>query len=200
MLSNDAIIIRIRQSLLKKQMSQRDLATALGKKEAQISRWMSGRVGISEPNLQKIEDILGVALTKESVSRETSTYLKFGVIGTGSIARRFVTEAPYVENAVVAAAYNPDAKVTKSFCKEFGIPEDASSVDELIKKSDAVYIASPDYTHYDYAKQALAAGRSVLCEIPLTESNAQTQELFTLAHKKGVTFMAALKTAYAPSL
>lgn len=45
------IILRIRKALLKKRMTQRDLAAALGKNEAEISRWMSGRMGISEPNL-----------------------------------------------------------------------------------------------------------------------------------------------------
>lgn len=199
MLNNEAIVIRIRRSLQKKQMTQRDLAGALGKKEAEVSRWMSGRVGISEPNLQKIEDILGVALTKESLARETRTLLRVGVIGTGSIANRFVKEAPYVENAYLAAAYNPDPKVTKEFCREYGIPVEAKSAEELIKASDAVYIASPCYTHYEYAKLALSAGCHVLCEIPVTDNAAQTQELYALAQKKGVVFMAALKTAYAPS-
>ena len=54
MSNNNEIILRIRKALLKKRMTQRDLAAALGKNEAEISRWMSGRMGISEPNLQRI--------------------------------------------------------------------------------------------------------------------------------------------------
>ena len=73
MSNNNEIILRIRKALLKKRMTQRDLSAALGKNEAEISRWMSGRMGISEPNLQRIEDVLETALTKESLAREKST-------------------------------------------------------------------------------------------------------------------------------
>ena len=52
--NNQEIIVRIRRALLNKKMTQRDLAVALGKKEAEISRWLNGRMGISNPNLQKI--------------------------------------------------------------------------------------------------------------------------------------------------
>ena len=199
MSNNNEIILRIRKALLKKRMTQRDLAAALGKNEAEISRWMSGRMGISEPNLQRIEDVLETALTKESLAREKSTYMRMGVIGTGSIAKRFVEEAVHVTNVYVAAAYNPDADETHRFCDEFGIVHEATSAEDLFKRVDAVYIASPFYTHYEYALNALNAGRHVLCETPLTESLQQAKELDTIAEKNGLVFMPALKTAYAPS-
>lgn len=199
MSNNNEIILRIRKALLKKRMTQRDLSAALGKNEAEISRWMSGRMGISEPNLQRIEDVLETALTKESLAREKSTYMRIGVIGTGSIAKRFVEEAVHVTNVYVAAAYNPDADETHRFCDEFGILHEAISAEDLFKRVDAVYIASPFYTHYKYALNALNAGRHVLCETPLTESLQQAKELYTIAEKNGLVFMPALKTAYAPS-
>ena len=199
MSKNNEIILRIRKALQKKRMTQRDLAAALGKKEAEISRWMSGRMGISEQNLQRIEDVLETALTKESLAREKSTYMRMGVIGTGSIAKRFVEEAVHVTNVYVAAAYNPDADETHRFCDEFGIVHEATSAEDLFKRVDAVYIASPFYTHYEYALNAFNAGRHVLCETPLTENLQQAKELYTIAEKNGLVFMPALKTAYAPS-
>ena len=199
MSNNNEIILRIRKALLKKRMTQRDLAAALGKNEAEISRWMSGRMGISDPNLQRIEDVLETALTKESLAREKSTYMRMGVIGTGSIAKRFVEEAVHVTNIYVAAAYNPDADETHRFCDEFGIVHEAKSAEDLFKRVDAVYIASPFYTHYEYALNALNAGRHVLCETPLTENLQQAKELYTIAEKNSLVFMPALKTAYAPS-
>lgn len=199
MSNNNEIILRIRKALMKKRMTQRDLAAALGKNEAEISRWMSGRMGISEPNLQRIEDVLETALTKESLAREKSTYMRMGVIGTGSIAKRFVEEAVHVTNVYVAAAYNPDADETHRFCDEFGILHEAISAEDLFKRVDAVYIASPFYTHYEYALNALNEGRHVLCETPITESLQQAKELYTIAEKNGLVFMPALKTAYAPS-
>lgn len=199
MLTTEAIILRIRNALQKKQMTQRELANALGKNEAEVSRWMSGRVGISELNLKRIEDVLGIALTKESIAREKRYYLRVGVIGTGSIAKRFVEEAVYVDSVYVVAAYNPDGEETHRFCDKYGISYEASSAEELYKKVDAVYIASPFYTHYEYALNALNAGKHVLCETPLAEGYQQAKELYIIAEKNGLVFMPALKTAYAPS-
>lgn len=199
MSNNNEIILRIRTALRKKMMTQRDLAAALSKNEAEISRWMSGLMGISEPNLQSIEDVLEIALTKGSLAREKSTYMRIGVIGTGSIAKRFVEEAVHVTNVYVAAAYNPDEAETHRFCDEFGITYECKSAEELIERVDAVYIASPFYTHYEYAEKALNAGKHVLCETPLTENYLQAKDLFALADKNGLVFMPALKTAYAPS-
>lgn len=196
---NKDIVIRIRTGLRNKKMTQRDLAAALDKKEAEISRWMSGRMGISEMNLQKIEDILEVPLTSGSIALQQSHYLRIGVIGTGSIARRFAQEIAYVDWTFLAVAYNPDEKETHQFCDDFGIADEAVAVEDLYKKVDAVYIASPFYTHYEYARDALMAGKHVLCETPLTVKCAQAKELYAIAEKKGLVFMPALKTAYAPS-
>ena len=198
-MNNNDIVIRIRTGLRHKRMTQRDLAAALDKKEAEISRWMSGRMGISEMNLQRIEGILEVPLTAESIARQLSNYLRIGVIGTGSIAKRFAQEMAYVDKVYLAASYNPDEDELKSFCDEFGIANESHSLEDMFRAVDAIYIASPYYTHYEYALAALEADRHVLCETPLTENLQQAKELYSIAEKNGLVFMPALKTAYAPS-
>ena len=65
-------------------------------------------------------------------------------------------------------------------------------------KVDAVYIAAPHETHYDYARQALSAGKHVLCEKPMCLEGAQAKELFQLARKRHLILMEASKTAYCP--
>jgi predicted dehydrogenase len=198
-MNKNDIVIRIRTGLRHKRMSQRDLAAALGKNEAEVSRWLSGRMGISEMNLQKIEDILEVPLTAESIARQQSNYLRIGVIGTGSIAKRFAQEMAYVDKVYLAAAYNPDEDELKKYCDEFGIANESNSLEEMFRVVDAIYIASPYYTHYEYALAALEADRHVLCETPLTLSHKDAQELYSIAEKKGLVLMPALKTAYSQS-
>lgn len=198
-MNNNDIVIRIRTGLRHKRMTQRDLATALDKKEAEISRWMSGRMGISEMNLQRIEDILDVPLTAESIVRQQSNYLRFGVIGTGSIAKRFAQEMAYVDKVYLAAVYNPDEKDLHAFCEEFGISNESHTLADMFRVVDAIYIASPYYTHYEYALKALEADRHVLCETPLTLSHKEALELYTIAEKRGLILMPALKTAYSQS-
>ena len=53
----------------------------------------------------------------------------------------------------------------------------------------AVAIATPVRSHYPLAKQCLEAGKSVLIEKPMAETEAQCEELIALAKSKGLTLM-----------
>jgi predicted dehydrogenase len=54
---------------------------------------------------------------------------------------------------------------------------------------DAVIIATPVFSHYKLAKQALLAGKHVLVEKPFTASAAESVELIDLARSKGKLLM-----------
>ena len=105
---------------------------------------------------------------------------RIGVIGSGRIAHRFVPETNVVNGAEVVAVLNPDKVEAEAFATAYGITP-FSDFDEFISNVDAVYIASPHLTHYDYAKRSLLAGKHVLCEIPFTLSKAETEELYRIA-------------------
>lgn len=130
--------------------------------------------------------------------REERPMVKIGVIGTGSIAHRFVPESKHVNSNEVVAAYNPNQDECSVFCEFYGLLN-AKSESELYAICDAIYIASPHYTHYDYAKNALLAGKHVLCEIPFVFSKVQAEELYALAEDRKLVLMVALKTAYCPA-
>src|SRR5262245_55314712 len=51
--------------------------------------------------------------------------------------------------------------------------------------ADAVVIATPLSTHYQFAKAALEAGKHVLVEKPLCRSVAEGEELVALARRQG---------------
>lgn len=61
------------------------------------------------------------------------------------------------------------------------------SVDELIgdENIDLIIINTPNYTHYEFAKKCLLAGKHILVEKPFTATTAQAAELFTLAKQVG---------------
>lgn len=130
--------------------------------------------------------------------REERPMVNIGVIGTGSIANRFVPESKFVNSNSIVAAYNPNKEECEAFCKKYELKH-ARLETELFELCDAVYIASPHYTHYDYVKNALNAGKHVLCETPFVFSKAQAEELFALAEEKKRVLMVALKTAYCPA-
>lgn len=138
----------------------------------------------------------GISSTQLRQERPT---VNIGIIGTGSIASRFVPESENVNSAVISAAYNPNHKECTAFCEMFNIPVSAKNIEELFANCNAVYIASPHYTHYKYVKLALNAGKHVLCETPFVFSKAEAEELYNIAEEKGLLLQVALKTAYCPA-
>jgi len=60
------------------------------------------------------------------------------------------------------------------------------TLDELLKDEaiELVVVNTPNYTHYDYAKQALQAGKHVVVEKPFTVNSKEGKELIQLAKKK----------------
>jgi len=124
--------------------------------------------------------------------------LSIGVAGSGRIARRFVAEARFVSGVSVEAVWSPTAEHATAFAAELELERTAVSFAELLDSVAAVYIATPHSTHYDLVRQALAAGVHVLCEKPMTLTQAQTRELNELAAAAGVVLLEALKTAFSP--
>jgi glycerol-3-phosphate cytidylyltransferase len=127
--------------------------------------------------------------------------VRLGLIGCGRVAGRFMQEAGYVRGVQPAFLYHPhpDSSGTlQRFLAEHTAIAKVRTLEKLFDMSDAVYIATPHASHYEYAKAALLAGKHVLCEKPMTLSGSQAQELFRIAEEAGVVLMEALKTAYCP--
>lgn len=152
--------------------------------------------------LKELCEVVYLERTKDISStmlRETlHPIIRLGVVGTGRIARRFVPETKYVSGVVSKSVYNPHKESVCQFARQFQLNPFYEDYTGFLDEIDAVYIASPHETHYDYAKEALLRGKHVLCEKPLTFSRQQAEELFELAKSQGVVLMEALKTAYCP--
>lgn len=124
--------------------------------------------------------------------------VKLGVVGTGRIAGRTLDELQFVSGVSVVAVYNPRFESARVFAEQHELPYASDDYDAFLEKVDAVYIASPHETHYDYARRALTAGRHALCEKPMVLRENEAKELYTLAEQTGLVLMEAIKTAYAP--
>lgn len=66
---NIDIANKISKMLKQRHMTQRDLALLMGKKESEISRWLTGTHGFNSNTLAKIECVLGepVVFTEKSI-------------------------------------------------------------------------------------------------------------------------------------
>lgn len=121
--------------------------------------------------------------------------LKWGIIGTGGIAHRFAENLQNNGTAMVGVVARNFAK-TQKFAKEFSIEQAYETVDELLNNQtiDAIYIATTNNTHVDFIKQALLAGKHVLCEKPMAINTRQFDECVALARKQGL----ILEEAFTP--
>jgi glycerol-3-phosphate cytidylyltransferase len=129
---------------------------------------------------------------------ESSGVIRVGVVGSGRIASRFVEEARYVSGVSVEAVYSRRFESAKKFAEQLELEWANENFVDMLKHVDAIYVASPHSTHYDYTRQALEAGVHVLCEKPMTLTKVQTEELFDLAAQNQVILLEAVKTAFAP--
>ena len=143
--------------------------------------------------LPRTEGISSTMLREES----QSSY-RIGIIGSGRIANRFVPETKVVNGAQVVAVLNPEKSHAEAFAAKHGI-EPNTDFNAFIDKVDAVYVASPHHTHYEYVKKALQADKHVLCEIPFVLSKAEAIELYDLAEERNLVLMEASKTAFCPA-
>ena len=130
---------------------------------------------------------------------ESQEIFKIGIVGSGRIAKRFVPEAKIVSGVEIVSVFNQNIVEANAFAKEFEINAYSDNYEDFLKNVDAVYVASPHLTHYNYTKHALLSGKHVLCEIPFTLSAAQAQELYDIAEKNNLVLLEASKTAFCPS-
>jgi predicted dehydrogenase len=122
-----------------------------------------------------------------------------GIIGCGRVAMRFPAEAIVVSGVKVVAAYDMNPQAAMSLVKLVGDAKACDNLQDLYQAVDAVYIATPHLTHYDYIKKSIDAGKHVLCETPLVLNAEQANEVYDLAKKRGVFLMEANKTAHCPA-
>ena len=64
---------------------------------------------------------------------------------------------------------------------------------------DFIYVAVSNNVHYQYTKQALEAGKNVICEKPFTVKASETEELIQIAKDKHLFLFEAITVIYAPN-
>ena len=128
--------------------------------------------------------------------------LRYGILSTSSIAPRFIAAVRESGAGEIAAISSRTLSKAKEKAELWKIPTAYGSHEELLsdKNINIVYISSVNSAHYPLAKQALEAGKHVICEKPCTTSAAHTKELFSLARERGLFFMEAQKMLFLPAI
>ncbi len=117
-----------------------------------------------------------------------SRKIKWGVIGSGGIARRRTIPEGILkaDNAELTTVFDIDAQVNAEMAKKFGAKQAASISDLLDANIEAVYIATPAHLHSDQVRACAKAGKHVLCEKPLGMTVAEAEEMIEVCKQIGV--------------
>lgn len=127
--------------------------------------------------------------------------IKWGVLGTGRIARAFSNALSYVKDAELYAVASRNKDKSILFANEFGFLNSYGSYEELFKDDsiDIVYIATPMASHYDLCISALQNGKNVFCEKSVTLNVNQLNNILDLARNKNLFFCEAMWMKCLPS-
>lgn len=128
--------------------------------------------------------------------------IKWGILGTGWIARKFADGLKSVPDASLYAVSSRSKSTADSFAKEYSIPVAYGSYEEMAMDPDidVVYIATPHNLHCENTMMCLEAGRNVLCEKPFAVNGNEVRMMIDKAKEKNVFLMEALWSKFLPHI
>lgn len=112
--------------------------------------------------------------------------IRTAIIGTGFMGRVHLEALRRVEGVEAAAVVGRRAEPAHRIADAFAVPTVTTDYREVLRDSsiDAVHVCTPNAQHYHMAKDALQAGKHVLCEKPLSTTAKEAHELVSLAAQK----------------
>lgn len=128
--------------------------------------------------------------------------ITIGTIGTSWITESFISVIPEAGNISLGAVYSRDTEKAKAFAEKYHADKyfDDLGAMALNPSIDAVYIASPNFMHYEQTMLFLKAGKHVICEKSLASNYAEAQEMIRTARENNVILLEAMRPAYDPGL
>jgi len=125
---------------------------------------------------------------------------RWGILGTGAIARKFATGVAALEDQELVAVGSRTQAAADRFANEFDIPRRHAAYAELAADPtvDALYIATPHSLHKECTLLGLQHGKHVLCEKPFALNARQAAEMIALARQRGLFLMEAMWSRFLP--
>ncbi|MEA2310926.1 MAG: hypothetical protein QOE28_894 [Solirubrobacteraceae bacterium] len=126
--------------------------------------------------------------------------VRFGILSTARIGEALLGGAAEAEGAEVVAVASREPARAEAFAAAHAIPRAHGSYEALLADEDieAVYIPLPNSMHLPWAERALAAGKHVLCEKPLSPRAADVEAAFDAAERAGRVLMEGFMWRYHP--
>jgi predicted dehydrogenase len=129
-----------------------------------------------------------------------SKTIRWGILGTGLIAREFAQGLRSVADAQLLAIGSRTLATADECARQLGVPRAYGSYEDLLKDADVdvVYVATPHTRHKEDCLLCLEAGKAVLCEKPFTINAQEAREIIALAKEKQLFCMEAMWMRFMP--
>ena len=125
--------------------------------------------------------------------------MKLGIVGSGMIVQEFLPSLVRLEGLEIVGIQGTKKSIGKveEICVKYGISKFTDDFNKLCEFGiDTVYIAVPNFLHFEYCKKALEKGLNVIVEKPMTTNYRQAKELSDLAKEKKLFLFEAITTLY----
>lgn len=126
--------------------------------------------------------------------------VRWGILGTGNIAKQFAEGLTCLPDAELTAVGSRARETAEGFAGQFGVPHPHASYEDLARDPDvdAIYVATPHPFHKECSVLCLRAGKAVLCEKPFTVNAREAEEVIGVAREAKVFLMEAMWTRFIP--
>ncbi len=111
--------------------------------------------------------------------------LKAGVLGAGHLGKIHLRLLQQSEHFELIGFYDPSKENATAVSKEFGYKA-FDTIDQLLLEVDVVDIVTPTLSHFDCAQQAIASGKHVFIEKPITKTFEEASALRDMAKEHQV--------------
>ena len=111
--------------------------------------------------------------------------LKAGVLGAGHLGKIHLRLLQQSEHFELIGFYDPSKENATAVSKEFGYKA-FDTIDQLLLEVDVVDIVTPTLSHFDCAQQAIASGKHVFIEKPITKTFEEATALRDMAKEHQV--------------
>jgi len=136
------------------------------------------------------------------MAHTSNSEFRWGIIGTGGIAKAFARDLSYFNSHIVQAVGSRSLEKAQDFALEFPGCTSYASYEELVADPmiDAVYVATPHPQHVANTLLALNAGKPVLCEKPFSVNAIEAQSMVSASIDNGVALLEAMWTRFLPHI
>ncbi len=128
--------------------------------------------------------------------------IRWGILGTGKIAKAFATALRDVPDVELAAVASRSLDSATEFAREYGAKRAHGDYQALADDDgvDVIYIATPHAMHHENAIMCLKGGKALLVEKAFTLNRREAQEIVDLARERKLFVMEAMWTRFQPAI